>query len=184
MAEGARSRRLFAGIELDGAARDACAAVAARLLATGFEAKYAQPESLHVTLAFLGNVDPSRCDGLAEALAGARGPRFELRLDRLGAFPHERRPRIVFVGARDQGPHFRDLTRRVRDVYRGAGFTFEGDPLAHVTIARAKESRRPLPMLEVAPIPLAVSAVALFESIFEEERNGSRYDVLFRLPLS
>jgi RNA 2',3'-cyclic 3'-phosphodiesterase len=181
--ERARARRLFAGIELDDAARAACASVAAQLLATGFAAKYARPESLHVTLAFLGNVDPARCDALSDALLAARGPRFEIRFDRLGAFPHERRPRVVFVGARDQGSGFRGLAGRVREVYRGAGFTFEDDPLAHVTIARVRESHRPLPMLELEPIPLTVAAVTLFESVFDKERNVSRYEVLFRLPL-
>jgi RNA 2',3'-cyclic 3'-phosphodiesterase len=174
-----RKRRLFAGVALDDAARSACASVSEALLQTGFAAKYESPNKLHVTLAFLGFVEPSRFGAIAAALATcARDAKsFSVTLDKLGAFPHERRPRVVFVGAREQGTRFRELAANVRAAYAELGFSFADDPVAHVTIARVKESRRPLPLIEFAPITLEITSLSLFESLPDPEHRTSRYEI-------
>jgi RNA 2',3'-cyclic 3'-phosphodiesterase len=180
-----RKRRLFIGIALDELARTACASVADQLRETGFAAKYEAPEKLHVTLAFLGFVDPVRVDTIAAELAPCAAPLtpFEVRLDKLGAFPHERRPRIVYVGAREQGAPFRALAAGVRNRYAALGFDFDNDPVAHVTIARVKDSKRPLPLIEVPPIRLPVASLALFESLPDPANKTSRYVVTQRIAL-
>jgi 2'-5' RNA ligase len=172
-------RRLFVGIALDEAARAGCAAAAGLLRATGYAAAYEDPAKFHVTLAFLGNVDAPRCDTAVEALGQTVTDRgaFVVTLDKLGAFPHERKPRVVYAGAREQGSRFRALAHAVAQAYRKCGFEFADDPIAHVTLARVKGSPRALPMLEIAPISLRCARVCLFESIFDKEKNTSRYEV-------
>jgi 2'-5' RNA ligase len=181
-----RKRRLFAGIALDERARAACAAVSEELRKTDFAAKYEAPEKLHVTLAFLGFVEPSRYDEIVSKLASCatRSRPFSVTLDKLGAFPHERRPRVVYVGAREQGIQFRALASTVREAYADLGFDFKNDAVAHVTIARAKESKRPLPSIEFAPIPLEIGTLALFESLPDPARKTSRYEVVTKVILS
>jgi RNA 2',3'-cyclic 3'-phosphodiesterase len=179
-------KRLFVGIRLDDTTREACAAIARRLEATGFDAAYEDASKLHMTLAFLGNVDEAR---YAEILAtmhatAGRHPRFAIDLDKLGAFPHERKPRVVYIGAREQGRAFRELALALQGAYAAIGFTFGDDPVAHVTIARNKAHPRSLPSIEVAPIPVAVDAVALFESIFDKQHNTSRYEIRSSARLS
>ena len=169
--------RLFAGIELDDATRAACGAVIEELGRTGFAAKFEGLEKLHLTLAFLGNVDPQRHAEIVRAMhetAAATAP-LEVPLDKVGAFPHERKPRIVYVGAREQGRAFRTLCARLRGVYAELGFAFEDDPVAHVTVARVKDPRRPLPLVNVTPTTLRAGALTLFESIHDKEKNTSRY---------
>jgi 2'-5' RNA ligase len=179
-----RKRRLFAGVELDGTSRAACAAVCEQLRKTGFTARYEAPEKLHVTLAFLGYVEPTRCASVVDALkAAADAPSFSVTLDRLGAFPHERKPRIVFVGAREQGVPFRSLAQRVRDVYAALGFEFRNDAVAHVTIARVKPPQRPLPLIDFPPIPLSIDRLTLFESLSDRAHNTSRYETLEKVSL-
>jgi RNA 2',3'-cyclic 3'-phosphodiesterase len=179
------TRRLFAGIDLDADTRAACHGVSGELRKTGFAAKYEAPEKLHVTLAFLGNVEESRGGDIASALASAAAgvKPFAVVLDKLGAFPHERKPRVVYIGARDQGLAFRSLGQNLRTAYTAMGFMFENDPVAHVTIARAKDSKRPLPLVEFSPIRLAVRGIALFESLFDKERKTSRYEIIKTAPL-
>ncbi|MGB6985307.1 MAG: RNA 2',3'-cyclic phosphodiesterase [Candidatus Aquilonibacter sp.] len=170
--------RLFAGIELDPATRGACAHVQERLRAANFDARYEPAEKLHVTLAFLGRVEDARLADVEEILddVAAHHDRFELALDKLGAFPHERRPRIVFVGSRAQGAAFRSLATELRERYAAMGFSFEDDVVAHVTIARVKGgSAWPLPLLDVAGMQLAVGALALFESL--PDKQTTRYVV-------
>ena len=162
--------RLFAGIELDAATRARCTAVQDRLRATGLDARYEPGEKLHVTLAFLGRVDDAQISDVERVLdqtAGAHAP-FALMLDKLGAFPHERRPRVIFIGARAQGAPFRMLANDLHTRYAALGFRFDDDAVAHVTIAHVKGgSTRPLPLLDVAPIELRIAQLALFESLPE-----------------
>ena len=181
-----RRRKLFVGIALDDAARVECAAALERLRGTGFAARYEAAEKLHITLAFLGYVPATRYDEVAAAVAAipTACASFSIALDKLGAFPNERRPRIAFIGARDQGPSFRALAQRVRDAYRALGFDFKDDPVAHVTIARIKAPRRPLPLVEFAPIELCVDALTLFESLPDKANNTSRYESLARVVLT
>lgn len=180
-----RARRLFVGVELDTDARAACAAVAQALHKTGLAAKYESPQKLHVTLAFLGNVEASRFGATVSMLlfiAQALAP-FSLMLDKLGAFPHERKPRVVYIGSREQGAAFRALAQNARNAFAALGFSFDEDAVAHVTIARVKGATRPLPLVEFAPIRLEVQGIALFESLFDNQLNTSRYEIVMTAPL-
>ena len=183
-----RKRRLFVGIALDTVARAACAAIAEEIRKTGLTAKYEVAEKLHATLAFLGFVEPARVAQVCVALesSASRSNSFCVMLDKLGAFPHERKPRIVYVGAREQGAPFRTLAANVRDAYAALGFDFNTDPVVHITIARVKEPKRPLPLVEFTPIAMEIEELALFESLPDPANKTSRYEVIAtaRLPVS
>lgn len=170
--------RLFAGIELDQVTRDACVRIQDRLRAANLDARYEPAEKLHVTLAFLGRVDPPQlhdAEKILDDVAGDHDP-FELTLDKLGAFPHERRPPVIWIGSRAQGAPFRTLATDLRERYAVLGFNFEDDVVAHITIARVKGgSARALPMLDVAAMHLRVNALALFESL--PDKQSTRYVV-------
>ncbi len=171
--------RLFAGIELDATTRAACAAVIDELRRSGFAAKFEELAKLHVTLAFLGNVDSQRHTEIVrvmEAAAAGTAP-FDVAFDKTGAFPHERKPRVVYVGAREQGRDFHMLCARLCGGYAEMGFTFKDDAVAHVTVARVKDPQRALPLVGVTPATLHVRKVSLFESLHDKENNTSRYVV-------
>lgn len=180
---GLKRLKLFAGVDLDERVRGACSDVAERLRNAGFNARFEAPEKLHITLAFLGWVDPENVDAVREALtavAQSIAP-FELTLDKLGAFPHERKPRVVWVGAREQGAAFRTLTRSARTAYEALGFTFDKEAVAHVTIARVKRGEAHLPSLDIKPMKLTVRELTLFESI--PTARTTRYEARARYPL-
>ena len=182
------TKRYFAGIDLDETARERCASVTARLRATGFVAGFEGVGKLHLTLAFLGNVAEERFGDLEDVLqraASAISP-FDLTLDRIGAFPHERSPRVVFIGSRQQGAGFRSAAEIVRSEYESLGFAFKDDAVAHVTIARVKGNTNggPPPAIEVDPILIAVAEIVLFESIFDPIRRSTRYEIAARAALS
>jgi RNA 2',3'-cyclic 3'-phosphodiesterase len=180
-----RKRRLFVGIGLEDCAREACAAVSERLRRTGFAARYEAHEKLHVTLAFLGYVEAEQYAGVVSALtAAAESTPFAITLDKLGGFPHERRPRIAYIGAREQGEPFRALSERVRRAYAALGFEFKSDSVAHVTIARVKAPSRPLPLIEFPPIELRLDRLMLFESLPDRANNTSRYERIESVPMT
>ena len=175
--------KLFAGIELDERTRGACAAISTRLQAAGFPARFEAAEKLHITLAFLGWVDAERVESIRDALRSIaqREAGFDITLDRIGAFPHERRPRVVWIGSHDQGEGFRRVARAAQEAYRELGFTFTQDAVAHVTIARVKDGRAHLPMLDIDPLRMHVGHIALFESL--PASHTTRYEVRERAPL-
>lgn len=176
--------KLFAGIDLDPHTRAQCAQVASRLEAHGLRARFEAPEKLHITLAFLGYVDPEQVEEIREVLraTASQSDAFRITLDKLGAFPNERNPHIVWIGAHDQGAAFRNLAGRIRRAYADIGFRFEKDAVAHVTIARIKENRQHLSLLDFPPMPMEVRELTLFESL--PDARTTRYEVRDRAPLN
>jgi len=175
--------KLFTGIDLNPNVRKACNDVTERLRVAGLDARFESPEKLHITLAFLGWVEPESVEPVRDALARVAhdAKPFELTLDKLGAFPHERRPRVVWIGACEQGAAFRELSRSVRAAYEELGFTFDKDAVAHVTVARVKGGHAHPPMLDIKPMKVAVRELTLFESI--PDGRTTRYEVRARYAL-
>jgi 2'-5' RNA ligase len=92
--------RTFIAVDLGKPIRDRIVALQENLAHTGTEVKWVEPENLHVTLLFLGEVDeralPPVCKVVAEC-AQEQNP-FLLSVETAGCFPNMRRPRILWVG--------------------------------------------------------------------------------------
>jgi len=176
--------KLFAGIDLDSHTRTQCANVSARLESQGLNGRFEAPEKLHITLAFLGWVEPQQVEQIQDALraTAAQASQFTITLDKLGAFPHERNPHVVWIGPRSQCPEFRELTQAIRAAYGRIGFAFDKEALAHVTIARIKDQHVHLPLIEFKPMKLKVTELTLFDSL--HDGRTTRYEVRDRVPLA
>lgn len=125
----------------------------------------------------------SRCiDSRRTRERGKRRAAFHAHARYHRAFPHERRPKIVWIGCRDQGAPYRALAYAARSAFEPLGFTFEKNAVAHVTIARVKGGLAHLPMLDVAPMQVHVTQAVLFESL--PAGRTTRYEVRHRAPLN
>lgn len=107
------------------------------------------PDHMHLTLSFLGDIMDAKVPDVAAALdrgvAGARA--FTLPLHGVGAFPEPRRPRVVWAGAR-ACPPMDSLAENVRGALRDAGFPGDDKPFrAHVTLARPKPEGAGAPLV-------------------------------------
>jgi 2'-5' RNA ligase len=93
--------RAFFAADLDDAARRAAAGVARALRESsgGDAVRWVRPEALHVTLRFLGDIDPARVEPLARAVGVRLAPLapFEIQLGAARLFPSARRPRVVMI---------------------------------------------------------------------------------------
>jgi 2'-5' RNA ligase len=190
--------RLFVGVELDDAVRAACADAAARLrgrlteLGAEVTARWIDPENLHITVWFIGEVNDERAHAITSALQpGFATPAFDLVVRGSGAFPPSGRPRVFWIGVTDghasMGQLFQDLKARLVPM----GFEAEKRPYSpHVTIARVKEAGRGAARQvrdALAGVPAdcgscRVRAVTLFRSRLSP--HGSKYEPLLRVPLS
>jgi RNA 2',3'-cyclic 3'-phosphodiesterase len=101
-------------------------------------ARWVAPESLHLTLRFIGEVDRHDAEDIDAALAGLRCRRFFLTLAGLGEFGDERRLRSVWVGV-EPNPELDHLQSKVEQALQRAGQPPEKRKFKpHVTLARFK----------------------------------------------
>src|SRR2546425_2511181 len=83
--------------------------------------RWVRPESLHLTLRFLGGVSPELLDGLRDGLRRLSGRAFGLALDGVGTFGGRSAPRVVWIGVREGTEPAAELARRVEALCQAAG---------------------------------------------------------------
>ncbi len=139
-------------------------------------ARWVAPESLHLTLRFIGDATPDQAEDLVAALSRIRAPAFDLSLQGLGVFGDRRRARMLWTGVAPS-PGLRHLQAKVEQAVQGAGFEAEHRKFhPHVTIARLRDV--PKGRLEgfvadngaVWLSPFAVTGFTLFRSRLGSER--------------
>jgi 2'-5' RNA ligase len=92
--------RTFIAVDLGKSIRDRLIALQESLARTDTEVKWVEPENLHVTLLFLGEVDDRAVLDVCRAVADCTRQHapFTLSVERAGCFPNPRRPRVLWVG--------------------------------------------------------------------------------------
>jgi 2'-5' RNA ligase len=92
--------RTFIALELDKGIRDRLVALQEDLAQAAEGVKWVEPENLHVTLLFLGEVDnretPAVCRVVAESCAALTA--FPMSIETVGCFGNPRRPRTIWTG--------------------------------------------------------------------------------------
>lgn len=150
--------------------------------------RWVAPEHWHLTLVFLGEVDPERLPSLGTELerAAAAHPPLDLTLDGWGTFPRQdRRASVLWAGV---GGHTRALAGLVGDLRSAAGQagveTGERPYVPHITIARSRpprDLRATVESLGSPPRPgWRATRVALVESL---PGQGTRYRTALTCPL-
>jgi 2'-5' RNA ligase len=137
--------RMFVAINLPGSTRRAIWDAAAPLREKRYPVRWVDPDAIHLTLKFLGEVADAREDevrrGLAAAAQGAKA--FSLALRGFGAFPTSQRPRVFWVGC-EAAPPLELLQHRLEQEMDRIGFPLEGRPFhPHLTLGRAKRDAHP-----------------------------------------
>jgi 2'-5' RNA ligase len=165
--------RLFFALWPDERVRAELAAVVERLKRST-SARWVQTEKLHMTLAFLGYVQPDRLDALIEAAGNATNSSpFDLVLDRTEFW---RGPGIICLGASSAPDALKILAAELAKNLRVTGFELETRPFrAHLTLAR-KARRLPADFEFADPVHWSVGSFCLIES--RQEQAGSSYVVL------
>lgn len=154
-------------------------------------ASWEKPEKLHVTLKFLGDIEPARVEALSGAAARAVSnvEPFELTIDTSGTFPPHGQPRVLWLGIVDASGRLALMQNRLESECAAAGFPREPrDFKPHLTLARL---RSPQGARELAaahretpfePQRFTVSELVLMRS--ELGPDGSRYTPLSRHALN
>ncbi|RJS18462.1 RNA 2',3'-cyclic phosphodiesterase [Corallococcus sp. H22C18031201] len=128
------------GTDLEARATDAMRALRGRAP----RARFVQPEGLHLTLLFLGEVPESSLDALREALepVGVMHAPFTLSVGGGGFFGPPAHPRVLWADVRGDVAALKALQADVAQGLEPLGFKSEhAEYTAHLTLARARESR-------------------------------------------
>jgi RNA 2',3'-cyclic 3'-phosphodiesterase len=149
----------------------------ARELAGGTGGRATRAETIHLTLAFLGDVAVTRG---ADAVAAARrveAPAHAFAIEQARYWAHNR---IVWVGPREAPVSLGALVEGLRGELEASGFALERRAFAaHVTVIR--KASAPTAPLEPPAVQWPVREFVLVRSILS--REGARYEVLERFAL-
>ena len=181
--------RVFCAVELPGEIRAAAAAHAARLRRDSPDARasWARPEGLHVTLKFIGEVEPARAEDLSRAAGAAvEGLQpFRLSIEESGTFPPRGAARVLWLGVKDASGQLAQLQRRLEQECEAAGFPREPRAFKpHLTLARLRTPKDALALSEAhrhttfGPFNFEVNELLVIRS--ELGPGGSRYTPLSR----
>jgi len=133
--------RLFIAVELTGEIKDRIEGHINRLKRMGGNIRWVKREAMHITLKFLGNVDPSRIGDIERAMdrTASRVRSFSLDLKGCGRFPPDSpRPRVLWVGVEEPG-EINNLQEILEDELLREGFHKETRAFhPHVTMGRVK----------------------------------------------
>jgi 2'-5' RNA ligase len=184
--------RAFIGIAIDDGVRTAARAVQVELGDSGANVKWVEPDNLHLTLAFLGDL-PDR--SLAELFAAvgtvAKGePPFAMTVAGIGAFPNSRRPKVVWGGISGGAAELARLHAALEDPLVDLGLYRREDRgyTPHLTLGRVSGEDSGAVLSPILPKyadwsggTTAVSDLVVYSS--ELRRDGPVYTVLGRCPL-
>jgi RNA 2',3'-cyclic 3'-phosphodiesterase len=181
--------RVFVAVDPSEASRERIAKTIERLRALAPSAKWVGETALHLTLAFLGEIEAPRVPAIAASLAAAasRHDGFDLGVGGGGTFGPPRSARVLWAGITAGAMPLGAVQREVASALVPHGHRPEARPFApHLTLARARDPRGDpaLSRCGAAVDPdlgtSAISALTLYESV--STGRGARYVALATLP--
>jgi RNA 2',3'-cyclic 3'-phosphodiesterase len=134
--------RIFIGIDLDLEVRARIERFLEGVQGFAPDARWARPESLHITLKFIGEQPPERVEAITERLRRVDGSAFEIRCAGYGFFPTAKAPRVFWIGTQ-AGPQLAELAGSIDVATAELGILREDRPFSpHLTLARGGAGRR------------------------------------------
>lgn len=185
--------RTFIALDLGKPIRDRLVGLQEKLGAAASDVKWVEPDNLHVTLLFLGEVDQREVIDVCRAVEGAAAgiASYPLTVAGVGCFPNSRRPRILWAGVTTGAAETSALHDAMEEpllqlgCYRREQRKFT----PHVTLGRIR-GERSVPGLDKALAQqeawrggdTTIAEVQVMSS--ELTRDGPKYTVLSRAALA
>ena len=191
--------RTFVAVEISEPVRRAAAKLIKTLSTTAADVKWVEPQNLHLTVKFLGDVILKETARICQAVqkAAAEVEPFELTIGGVGAFPNPERPRTIWIGGHcedaadvDAADGMALLHEKIEQRLAKLGFRKDSRRFqAHLTIGRVRRGGPGLADLarlvqENADLPLGKTVVreaVVFSS--QMTREGPAYHPLGRATI-
>jgi len=129
--------RLFVALDIDREIRERINSFIQGIHGLAPNARWVSPESLHVTLKFIGEQPDGRRPEIEKTLGTVSGHAFELRFRGCGFFPNAKTARVFWIGI-EAGPPLPELAANVDASLAQLGIPRETRAFSpHLTLARA-----------------------------------------------
>jgi RNA 2',3'-cyclic 3'-phosphodiesterase len=144
--------------------------------------KWEDPQKLHMTLRFLGDVDKEKINDMTFTLERLK-PDFEsikFTTRSIGFFPNPRYPNVVFISMKEDGRNSSKLVEFIDKIIFNFGVKPEKRFVPHITLGRFRKDKRinidkPVE-INMEPIEIEFVSFYLMRSILTPE--GSVYETI------
>jgi 2'-5' RNA ligase len=181
--------RVFIALDIADNVRRSISEYLERVRALAPDARWARPESLHVTLKFIGEASDARVQEIKNALSAVQAAPFSIKFQDVGFFPNPKTPRVFWIGM-SAGEALSQLAAAVDAALFKLDIAAEEKAYRpHLTLARAGSGRgaqhqlQPLAPVEAPPQFGTMMAREFWLYRSEPQRGGSRYTKLERFGL-
>jgi 2'-5' RNA ligase len=128
--------RIFIGIDLNPEVRARIARFIEGVCGFAPDARWVSPESLHITLKFIGEQKPEQVEAIAQRLRRIQTAVFDIRVHGHGFFPTAKAPRVFWIGI-EAGPQLPHLASDIDSAVAELGVEREDRAFSpHLTLAR------------------------------------------------
>jgi RNA 2',3'-cyclic 3'-phosphodiesterase len=135
--------RIFIALDIDDAIRARLEVFLNGVRGFAPEARWVRPESMHVTLKFIGEKPSDAVEGITQALGVVRAGAIEISFRGYGFFPTSKAPRVFWVGI-GASPELAALAKSVDEATAALGVPREEHEFSpHLTLARRGGSGAP-----------------------------------------
>jgi 2'-5' RNA ligase len=191
--------RIFVALDIDDAIRERISRFMEGLRGFATDARWVRPESLHVTLKFVGEKSPEFVEKIKQALSSVHAEAMDITFRGYGFFPGPKAARVFWIGI-ESGPQLASLAKAVDETLFALGIPKEEHAFSpHLTLARgggrsARGQKGHAPnvfrhvqeKLAVLTIPdfgtMRSREFFLYQS--QPQRGGSRYTKIAAFPCS
>jgi 2'-5' RNA ligase len=135
--------RSFLAFDIEtGTVLDRLAAAQKLLVQTGAHLKLVEPQNIHITIRFLGNIAPKMIEKIFEEMKQVKFAPFKVQLKGLGAFPNPNYARVIWTGITAGADQLKNVFSQLEPHLRDLGFTPASKGFnPHLTIARVRSGR-------------------------------------------
>lgn len=181
-----KSIRTFIAVEIEERFRQELVRVQDKLRASGADVKWTEPQDIHLTLNFIGDIAPSKITSIREIMSGiaANIPAFPVDITELGAFPDILFPKIIWAGITRNA----DILARIANEFETGLDKFKTKKedrkfAPHITLGRTRSSRgkdQLVAALEETNIPAGLTQMVNRLTLFQSQLTpqGPVYSVL------
>jgi len=114
-------------------------AAQALLVQTGADLKLVEPQNIHITVRFLGDITPDTAEKIFEEMKKIQFTPFNVQISGLGVFPDLYYPRVVWAGMTEGADQLKNVFTQLEPRLQGLGFTPDPKGFSpHLTIARVR----------------------------------------------
>jgi len=112
------------------------------LVETGADLRPVDPQNIHATIRFLGDITPAMVEKIHESLKNVKFTPFNIQIKGMGVFPNLNYPRVVWAAMTEGTEQLKSIFSQLEPQIRALGFAADQYGFSpHLTIARARSAK-------------------------------------------